>query len=457
MPIERPLGILNVMEQFWTQLENLKSLIRDLNPIEKGEMVLGLPATDVLQFAVVFGLLLISLKLRPRLEEIHFSRWGQAVSFFKRIAFPVTFLLMLIFSRTIIATMALPVTYIDIASLVVAIWMTPKVVEAFSLKKQTRRLVVLLIWVMLALSMTDKLDTFIGFLNSAELKLGEVHLSLWSIIKAVGVFTVLVWGFSFGTKLLEDHLMRTGMRPAARTLLNKLINTAGIVLAFLVSLNVIGIDVAALAVFGGALGIGLGFGLKTITSNFISGIILLMDKSIKPGDVISIGDSYGVIIEMHARYVVMRRRDGTEVLIPNESLMISEVINWSFNNRKVRQTLEVGVSYNSDMEQVQKILLDVCKDNPRVLEDPAPRAFISAFGDSSVNFYLRFWQTDPEAGVSNLKGDLYMDIWKEFKKQGVEIPFPQRVLHMAEDAKSPNLQGDNQLETTISTPPKESA
>ena len=195
-----------------------------------------------------------------------------------------------------------------------------------------------------------------------------------------------------------------------------------------------GIDLTALAVFGGALGVGLGFGLQKVVSNFISGVILLMDRSIKPGDVIQIQDTYGSINKLAARYTSVITRDGTEYLIPNEDMITQPVINWSHTNRVVRRRIPLSVSYKTDLDEAIAIMNSAAADNERVLEEPAPRTLLKGFGENGVDLELRMWINDPEEGVSNIGSQVMMEIWNRFHAAGVEFPFPQRVVHFAADA-----------------------
>jgi small-conductance mechanosensitive channel len=200
--------------------------------------------------------------------------------------------------------------------------------------------------------------------------------------------------------------------------------------ALLIALDTVGIDLTTLAVFGGALGVGLGFGLQRVTSNFISGFILLFDRSIKPGDVISVGTRYGWVVALHARYVVVRDRDGVETLIPNENLITSEVTNWSYSDRHVRIKIKVQISYNDDPEKAMQLITDAALVSDRILKNPAPQARLIEFGDNGINLELRLWLDDPEEGVGSVKSDVNLAIWRSFKENGITIPFPQRDVHM---------------------------
>ena len=177
------------------------------------------------------------------------------------------------------------------------------------------------------------------------------------------------------------------------------------------------------------MGVGLGFGLQKVVSNFISGIILLLDKSIKPGDVIEIGDVYGYISKLQSRYVSIVVRDGSELLIPNEDLITQKVVNWSFSHKKIRLPIPIGVAYNSNPHEIVKIVLSSIKNIKRILKDPEPACILKGFGDSSVDFELRIWIQDPEKGTNNIRSDVLLNVWDAFKENNITIPFPQRDVH----------------------------
>ena len=198
------------------------------------------------------------------------------------------------------------------------------------------------------------------------------------------------------------------------------------------ALNAVGIDLGALTVFGGALGVGIGFGLQRIASNFISGFILVFDGSIRPGNVISINDKFGWVQELRARYIVVRDRDGVETLIPNENLITTEVINWSYSDPRVRLKLPVQVSYADDPEQAMQILIGASEASGRVLRDPAPAARLMGFGEHGIDLELRVWIYDPQEGVANVRSDINLNIWKRFREAGITIPFPQHDLYVKE-------------------------
>ncbi|MEO0698947.1 MAG: mechanosensitive ion channel domain-containing protein, partial [Pseudomonadota bacterium] len=222
---------------------------------------------------------------------------------------------------------------------------------------------------------------------------------------------------------------------AQSLLAEKLVTILIWVIAFFVTIDLVGIDLSALAFFGGAFGLAVGFGMQKTFGNLISGILLLLDKSIKPGDVISVTDqagneAVGQIRKIGIRAISVITRDQTEHLIPNENLMVNQVVNWSYSSKDVRVKAPVGVAYDSDLKLVTKLLYRAVDETPRVLQKPKPRVNLMGFGDSSVDFEVRFWIQDPESGLGNIRSDVYMRIWELFQENGVEIPFPQSDLHL---------------------------
>ncbi len=231
--------------------------------------------------------------------------------------------------------------------------------------------------------------------------------------------------------VLERRISRAdSLTPSVRVLVAKLTKIVLITLAFLIAINTLGIDLTALTVFGGALGVGIGFGLQKIVGNLISGLTLLMDKSIKPNDVIAVGQTYGWIVSLGARYTAVRTRDGVEHLIPNEDLIAQRVENWTHSDGAVRLRIPVGVSYKSDVRLAMRLCVEAAQGVDRVLATPEPRCLLMGFGDSSVNLEIRLWIEDPQEGRSNVVSQVLLGVWDRFHEHEIEIPFPQRDLHL---------------------------
>jgi small-conductance mechanosensitive channel len=222
------------------------------------------------------------------------------------------------------------------------------------------------------------------------------------------------------------------LTPSIQILLGKIIRLTLIAVAIVIVLTTVGIDLSALALFSGAIGLGVGFGLQKIVSNLVSGIILLADKSIKPGDVITIGEDAGWVATISARYTLVNLRNGREILVPNEDLVTQRVINWSHSNDQVRLDVKFGISYASDPHEVRRIALATVASMPRILTEPPPICHLVNFGDSSLDFVLRFWIADPIKGVARICSDVRFALWDAFKREGIEIPYPVRDVRLTD-------------------------
>ncbi|MGE0845461.1 MAG: mechanosensitive ion channel family protein, partial [Flavobacteriaceae bacterium] len=275
------------------------------------------------------------------------------------------------------------------------------------------------------------LQPTLAALDSVQFSLGETSYSLLSLVKALLFVTVLLWLATRAGKLTELGLKRSSdLTPSATVLISKIVRIVLIIVAVFVAMSLAGIDLTGIAVLSGAIGVGIGFGLQKVVSNLVSGFILLLDKSIKPGDVIEIGDTFGWIGSLGARYVSVVTRDGKEYLIPNEDLITQQVINWSFSNAQVRIEVRFGVSYEADPHKVRELCVEAVRELKRVLPKPDPVCHVYEFGDSSVNYLLRFWIEDPALGVSNIRGQVLLALWDAFKREGIEIPYPKRDVHI---------------------------
>ena len=314
-------------------------------------------------------------------------------------------------------------------------WFIISVASRLIRNKFISRLIALTAWTIVALYITGLLPKTQALLESTGFTLGGSRISLLGIFKSGLLLVVLIWLALFVSQLINNAIAKNDeLSPSVQVLLQKILRFTLLAFAVLISLGAVGIDFTALAVFSGALGIGIGLGLQKIVSNFISGIILLLDKSIKPGDVIEIetvsGGTYGWVQNLGARYTSVRTRDGTETLIPNETFIDTPVTNWTHTNQTVRRKLPIGVSYDTDVERAIELSLEAVEGVPRVLKVPSPVCLVKGFGDSSVDLELRFWINDPEGGVANVSSKVYLQVWKLFQANGIEIPFPQRDLNI---------------------------
>ncbi|MFZ3033082.1 MAG: mechanosensitive ion channel domain-containing protein [Parvibaculum sp.] len=346
--------------------------------------------------------------------------------------FFLIFTLILLWLSTVIAQAAhLPSTILQTVATLASVWAIIRFTSSTIESGFLARLVAVSLWLLAALSIFGLLQPAIDLADRAAFTVGSIRLSVLFLIKSLAAYGILFWLVRLGSSVLDRSFMRaTGLTPSQRVLFNKLTTITLYAVAIVIGLNIVGLDLTSLAVFSGALGLGIGFGLQKVVSNLISGIILLMDKSIKPGDVIAVGDTYGWVNSLGARCISVLTRDGKEHLLPNENLITQTVENWSYSDRKVRLHIPIGVAYGSDINLVRDLLLKAVEDHPRILKDPTPRALIMGFGDSSVDFEIRCWIFDPQEGEANLRSDVYYRIWDLFKENGVEIPFPQRDVHI---------------------------
>ena len=362
-----------------------------------------------------------------------------ALKTLQRILFPISMLLGVLAGRALLQFQDSPVTLLDLAvpllvslaSIRLLIYFLRKTFRPGPAVKAWENLIATSIWIVVALHLLGWLPAVLKGLDGMAMQVGSTRISLLATLKLVLALALLWLLAQWLGRVIENRISRAEyVNAGMQVALVKLSKFILLVLVFLLALDAVGIDLTALTVFGGALGVGLGFGLQRIASNFISGFIVLFDRSIRPGDVITIDNKLGWVQELRARYVVVMDRDGVERLIPNETLITNEVINWSYSDRNVRMKIPVSISYDNDPEQALALLAEAAKANPRVLADPAPTTRLMAFGDSGVDLELRVWIQDPEAGLGSVRSDINLAIWRAFKDAGIVIPYPQRDLHI---------------------------
>ncbi|WP_028996040.1 mechanosensitive ion channel family protein [Azonexus hydrophilus] len=296
------------------------------------------------------------------------------------------------------------------------------------------KLIATLVWGWLALYITDLAPFVIEAMTQVGFSIGKQQLNLWLIFSGlVTIFLTVVFALwisgviearLMGMRSLDGNLRIVGVRVARAVLT---------VLAVLVSLSMVGIDMTALSVFTGALGVGLGFGLQKIASNYVSGFIILLERSIRIGNIVQIGADSGVVSQITTRYTVIRNPGGIEFIVPNEMLIGTVVQNQTYSDNSLRLSTTVGVAYDSDLELAMRLMVESARRQPRVLPDPPPRVLLTQFADSSINLELGFWVADPENGKMNVVSDINLAIWQAFREHGVQIPFPQREVRLLAD------------------------
>lgn len=297
-----------------------------------------------------------------------------------------------------------------------------------------RRIVTWALWIYATLYLLNVAEYVAEFLDGVAIEIGEFRLSVLTLLTSIVVIGVLLTLARIGAQAATGTIRRNDdISPSMQVLAVKGVQLAMYGFAFYMGVKAVGIDLTGLAVLSGAIGVGLGFGLQKVVSNLVSGVIILLDKSIKPGDVISLGETFGWIQTLGARYASVVTRDGKEYLIPNEDLITGQVVNWSHSNDFVRLDIFFGTAYSDDPHEVRRLAVAAASSVDRVLSYKAPVCHVVGFGDSSVDYILRFWIKDPTGGLTNIRGNVYLALWDTFKENEISIPFPQREVKMLDD------------------------
>ena len=382
---------------------------------------------------LTFGIAtLLSRKLKPRLEHLqHHPAAATAIRIVLPLLMPLTWLLLQWIAIAAASTLEESYRLLDSVAGLVLAWVAIRLVSQLVRNPIWAKLFVWTAWTIAALNILDWVEPTIRILDSAALPVGSLRISLYDVAKSTLALVILLSIAVYFTGLIESRIRTSRtLSPSVQVLFVKSLKIVLMALAIVVAVESLGIDLTALAVFGGAIGVGVGFGLQKVVSNLISGVILLVDKSIKPGDVIAVSGTYGWVTALGGRYVSVVTRDGVEHLIPNETLISERVENWTHTHSRTRLKVDVGVHYQSDVHLAMQICLDAAAATERVLKDPEPKCLLIEFGDNSVNLQLRFWISDAHNGVQNVKSAILLRIWDDFKAQGIEIPYPQRDLHL---------------------------
>jgi small-conductance mechanosensitive channel len=393
------------------------------------------------QFAIIaacFGLAyLLSLKIEPALEERARRIKGNPgllrviVAFLRRTEW-VMFLIFVAIAREIILLNTWPSRsyMLSLALILGFTWLAASVLTRIIRSRAVARFVALCVFVYVATGVLGIREPVATALDGLAVDLGDFRLSALFVVKATAFLVILLWLAHLAGSFVDARISASDLSPSFKVLAGKVVRVTLTVLAGLVALNAIGVDLTALTVFSGAVGIGIGFGLQKVVSNFISGMIILADKSIKPGDTIELGDTFGWIRGLRARFVSVVTRDGREYLIPNEDLITHQVVNWSFSDKFIRLDVDFGVSYDSDPHEVTRIAIEATQAVDRVVDYKKPVCWMTAFGSSSLDFKLRFWIADPQNGLTNIRGQVLLALWDAFKEAGINIPFPHREILM---------------------------
>lgn len=312
------------------------------------------------------------------------------------------------------------------------IWLCTTGLKLFSESRKSIWMILLLLIPLFILDYVELLEPTARMLESLSFQIGESTINVLQISKSLFTVLFLIWGSRFLISFVLNYLKGIkNLRSSNRDLLGKIFSVLIYFVIGLVGLNLLGVDLTALTVFGGALGIGLGFGLQKITSNFISGVILLFEKTVEIDDLIELPDGVmGFVRKSSMRYTLIETFDNKEIMVPNEDFITSKVINWTYSDTKGRVEIEIGVSYKSDIHKARDLILEAASEHPECGEDPAPVCFLKDFGDSAVMFTLWYWVNDVTTGRWKPRSEVQFAIWDKFAKHNIEIPFPQRDLNI---------------------------
>lgn len=397
-----------------------------------------------LQLAWVVGALAIGYALSRRpvrsLEQLpaagRVPAWAApVVDGLGDVLFPAFSLVLLLLYVPVAVRASLPMALADAAASLGFAWIVIRAVASVVRIPGLARGVAAVAWVGVALHIMGLLQPLVAALDAVGVTVGGNRISILTLVTGLGVMALFVAGAVVLARVLERQVAALStLSPSLRVLVSKLLHTLLILFAVLIGLSAVGVDLTALTVLGGAIGLGLGFGLQKVISNFVSGIILLADRSIKPGDVIVVGETFGWVKHLSARYVSLITRDGKEHLVPNELLITERVENWSYSDNNIRIRVPMGIAYGSDPRKAIDLVLEAARECARALKSPRPTCLVTGFGESSVNLELRVWINDPVEGVGNVKSDIYLRVWDKFHEHGIEIPFPQRDIHIKSGA-----------------------
>jgi small-conductance mechanosensitive channel len=426
------------MMEIWLRIEGYLDILSSRNfMIETAALLIALG---------VGGFCTVALRRRTRLKRIKMPMalsWDYFWTQSSAVVLPVVVVLVLVLvARSILQSTRLDVTMLGGAARLIAVYIVVRTgvllftasLGAKSWIQSWESRAALLIWLAIAAEYLSWLDPIIATLDSFGIAAGKSRITVWSVLKLLFILTLFVLVAAWISRWVERRVKKlTNVALSTRIGIAKFANAFLIGLSILIGLNAAGVDLTALTVLTGAIGLGLGFGLQSIAANFVSGFVLLMDRSIKPGDVISLSgqsgtstENFGWVQELRGRYVVVRDRDGVEMLVPNQQLISNAVINWSYTDPRIRLKLPVRISYRDDPEIALQVLLTACEGQSRVLRDPEPVARLMHFSDCGIELELRFWISDPQEGVNNVRSEVNRAIWRLFKQRGITIPIAQR-------------------------------
>ena len=367
------------------------------------------------------------------------GNWKLAGDAFSKIVNPIIFSIIILISSYIL-NLYQDTNLLDIAQILamalilirLVVYLVRYILQPNPLLNAYENILSFILWIFVALYLFGILKPILNTLESITFSFGEKDFSILLVIQLlIGIFVSIIVAMTLG-RFIENRLMKINQLSLnGRVMINKVLRIALYVIAVVIALDTIGLDLTFLSVFGGAFGVGLAFGMQKIASNYISGFTILLDKSVQIGDILTIGEHYGIVNSIQSRYTVLRKLDGVEVIIPNETLIAENIVNHTSSDRKVRVAIDIQIGYNSSVDEATKIMLSCCNAQDRVIkENPEPTVYLMNFGESGIDLKLVFFILDAEEGTYRLRSDINKEIWKQFTEKNIEIPFPQRVIHI---------------------------
>jgi small-conductance mechanosensitive channel len=397
---------------------------------------------------IAFG---VGAAVRSRIDMTSLATgWPAPLRLFLRVlvssASTAAFAILMIVARGVMLASTWPSRsyLLEVSAKLALAWLIIRLVTSVIRNEFVVRVVSLAAWLVAALSIIGQLDPTLDALDSVAIVLGGLRLTPLLLIKLGVLLAVALWLANIASKFLEARITQSrDLTPSIQVLLVKMLRLALMVLAIAIVMSAVGINLSALAIFSGAVGVGIGFGLQKIVANFISGVILLADKSVKPGDLVTIGDSSGRISAMNTRYISVAAGDGREFLIPNEDLITQKVVNWTYTDKNTLVKVNFSTNYDADPRLVCKLAIEAAEASPRATKGKPPNCIITEFAEAGMKFTLTFWISDPD-GMDKVKSDVMLSLWDAFKHDDIRVPYPVREIRIRG--------GTLPVETTVEVP-----